>query len=205
MIDLAAKRGAGVVLHAFLDGRTAPRKRRRLPPGAQVKLPATGAGTDRLTHRPLFRHGPQPRWAAPRKPMIDRPRPRPLSIHGPIHRPRHGLRAGETDEFVQADGHRDHAATAGARGRWRCRGVHELPRRPRAPAHPGPSSNPISTASSADGRAALGAFVSLTRYHADFHIPFAYPPERLHNVLANTSPTEGSRNCVSRRRKNTPT
>jgi 2,3-bisphosphoglycerate-independent phosphoglycerate mutase len=29
----------------------------------------------------------------------------------------------------------------------------------------------------------LGAFVSLTEYNSEFHVPVAYPPERLHNVM----------------------
>ena len=39
----------------------------------------------------------------------------------------------------------------------------------------------------------LGAFVSLTEYNAEFHVPVAFPPERLRNVLGAYLATRGLR------------
>ncbi len=40
-------------------------------------------------------------------------------------------------------------------------------------------------------RVDLGAFVTLTRYHADFDVPVAYPPERLRNVFGDYIASRG--------------
>jgi 2,3-bisphosphoglycerate-independent phosphoglycerate mutase len=44
-----------------------------------------------------------------------------------------------------------------------------------------------------DAKPRLGAFITLTEYHADFDIPVAFPPDRLHNVFGEYLATLGLR------------
>ena len=185
MMDLAAKRGATqIYLHAFLDGRDRPPKSAADSIlEAQVKVAATGAGRIASLIGRYFAMDRNHDWSRTQE-AYD------LIAHGlarfrstdPFIALDTAYARGETDEFVQA------TAIVPANGdavtvadgdvvlfmNFRADRARQLTR-----AFIEPDFDRFER-----GRTpALGAYVSLTRYHADFHIPCAYPPERLHNVL----------------------
>ena len=197
MVDLAASaRRAAVCVHAFLDGRDTPPKSAeaslaaleakccagsparasRRSSAATSRWTATSAGTAssrpttlivdgaRRTTAPTARRGARGRLRARR----DRRVRQPTAIVPPAAR-RSGMR------------------------RRRRRRVHELPRRPRAPAHPRahrPAFDGFARARRAAGSAAT---CTLTSYGEDFaHLPVAFAPQSDGaTASASTSPQLG--------------
>ncbi|MDQ3565806.1 MAG: 2,3-bisphosphoglycerate-independent phosphoglycerate mutase [Pseudomonadota bacterium] len=185
MMDLAAKRGATrIYLHAFLDGRDRPPKSAADSIlEAQVKIAATGAGRIASLIGRYFAMDRNHQWSRTQEAydLIAHGRARYRSTD-PFIALDMAYARGEADEFVQA------TAIVPANGEvvtvadgdvvvfmnFRADRARQLTR-----AFIEPDFDRFER-----GRMpAPGAYVSLTRYHADFHIPCAYPPERLHNVL----------------------
>ena len=185
MMDLAAKRGATkIYLHAFLDGRDRPPKSAADSIlEAQVKIAATGAGRIASLIGRYFAMDRNHDWSRTQEAydLIAHGRARFRSAD-PFIALDMAYARGETDEFVQATAivpaNGDAVTVADGDAvlfmNFRADRARQLTR-----AFVEPDFDRFER-----GRTpALGAYVSLTRYHADFHIPCAYPPERLHNVL----------------------
>jgi 2,3-bisphosphoglycerate-independent phosphoglycerate mutase len=185
MMELAAKRGATrLYLHAFLDGRdTPPQSATASIKGMENKLAALGHGRIASIIGRHYAMDRDHRW------------PRIQAAYDLVTQGRSDYRTpsasealqaayarGETDEFVKATAivppgemaaHMDDGDVL----------IFMNFRSDRARQITRPFIEREFDAFERAVAPKLGAFVSLTEYNSEFHVPVAFPPERLRNVL----------------------
>ncbi|MGH8577623.1 MAG: 2,3-bisphosphoglycerate-independent phosphoglycerate mutase, partial [Gammaproteobacteria bacterium] len=193
MIDLAVRaRPREVVLHAFLDGRDRPPKSAADSiQRAQVEFTTLGMGRIGTLIGRYYAMDRNQRWA------LTEAAYRLIARGEAIHRCTDPFIAldmayarGETDEFVQAT-----AIVPRGAGPVRVEEgdvvVFMNYRADRARQLTRAFIEPDFDRFERGPRLDLGAFVTLTRYHADFDVPVAYPPERLRNVFGDYIASRG--------------
>lgn len=193
MIDLAVRaRPREVVLHAFLDGRDRPPKSAADSiQRAQIEFNALGMGRIGTLIGRYYAMDRNQHWARTEAAY------RLITSGEAVHRCTDPFIAldlayarGETDEFVQATAivPRGGQPVCVEEGdvvvfmNYRADRARQLTR-----AFIEPDFDRFERGPGID----LGAFVTLTRYHADFDVPVAYPPERLRNVFGDYIASRG--------------
>ena len=187
MAELAVRRGVtDLYLHAFLDGRDTP------PQSASASLAAMEEKFRRLgrgrfasligRHYAMDRDHRWPRIQAAYELIAQGQAPyRAASAAAGLEL---AYTRGETDEFVQATViAADHVAPAQMRDgdvvifmNFRSDRARQITR---------PFIEPNFDAFARTATPKLAAFVSLTEYNSEFHVPVAFPPERLRNVMGS--------------------
>jgi len=213
MMELAAKRGATkLYLHAFLDGRdTPPASATASIKAMEDKLAALGRGhiADRTEARAPGQGGPDWRFASVigRHYAMDRDHrwPRIQAAYdlvtqgkGEFSTPTASAALtaayarGETDEFVKATAIVPPGETPVCMEdgdvlifmNFRSDRARQITR---------PFIERDFDAFARASAPKLGAFVSLTEYNSEFHVPVAFPPERLRNVMGAYLASHGKR------------
>lgn len=194
MIKLAVERGAApVYLHAFLDGRdTAPASARRSLESTQHVLDSLGGGRIASMIGRYYAMDRDHRW------------PRIKAAYDLISQGKAAFTAadalqglemayerGETDEFVQATA----IVPEGAAGPVSMKDgdvvIFMNFRSDRARQITRAFIEDDFDGFERESRPRLGAFVTLTEYHKDFHVPVAFTPERLSNVFGEYISRQG--------------
>jgi len=185
MIELAARRGAKeIFLHAFLDGRdTPPQSAAASIRAMEAKFAALAAGRFASIIGRHYAMDRDHRW------------PRIQAAYDMMTRGKAAHRApsatealeqayarGETDEFVQA------TVIAPVDGAPACVRDGDVIvfmnfRSDRARQITRPFIERHFDAFEREANPKIAAFVSLTEYNSEFHVPVAFPPERLRNVM----------------------
>ena len=207
MIELAARAAACRASPCMPSSTAATRRRARPKPACarcRQACDARGQRAHRHDQRPLLRDGSRPALGSRRAwPTARSPRRRPSSM--PAMRCAALAAAyarGENDEFVKPT-----VIGGGApMRRWRRGGVHEFPRRPRAPADCLLRARRTSTASPGRARSALSRFVCLTEYDATLPAPVAFGSGRsAQHAGRSAGRARPDASCASPKPRNTRT